>query len=546
MHITLKKVALISSLIGLILLVAGIIYSKNLAQYTANLDSRAFNIGLVGEVTELNPALITTSEEILISSAMYEGLVTYDEAAKQVKPLLAKGWKYSTDGKSLTITLKKNILFHNGKPLTALDVKKSWEHNFSTTKDWTNISLFMSIAGIDERLEGKAPDISGIQALDKHTIKISFLEANAVFLAMLTNPIFWVYDLDDQVEIKPATGPFIYKDTKGKEELILIRNDKYHGSKPLLTALHIKSYVDSLEAFGDYLDNRLDYLDTVPLKEIKNLKSDDKYKALYIEKPLLETYSLGLNVNSEPYAGNYLLRRAFNYAIDRNAIIDDLLGGSYRPLKSPLPIGVNGYNNQMRGYTYDPEKAEELLIQAEYPKGEGLKVLTITYNDDEGHQAIALAVAQQLMELGLQVEVQALDWDYYKKQLEQTGINCFKLGWQSDYPDADSFLYSLYHSSKIGISNYSAYHNPQVDKILDAARAETKSQQERIKLLKRAEEIIVDDAPQIWLFQKLANKLISKDVKSLNVDSRGLLNWAEIELVKPSLDDVNDKSDNKV
>lgn len=539
LYVKFKRMALLGSLIGLMVLVGGIIYTKNLASYTASLDTRPFNIGLVGAVENLEPALVSNHEERLVASALYEGLVVYDETEKIIRPALAKSWKYAPDGKSLTLTLKSNVKFHNGKPLTAQDVKASWENNFSTTKDWANISLFMSINGSSERLEGKKADITGIQVVDKSTIKIVFDQANSSFIAMLTNPTFWVYDTEDKVEVAPGTGAFIFKEKKEPDQMILLRNEKYHLGKPRLAAINIRCYKDGLEAFGDYQNNKLDYLDAVPFKEIKNIKNSDKYKPYYIEKPLLEIYALGFNVNKEPYAGDYILRRAFNYAIDRKAIAEDVLGGAYRPLKAVLPVGINGYNSEMRGYTYDPQKAKELLEEAEYPMGEGLKPIVITYNNDEGHKMVAEAVAGQLMELGMQVQVQPMDWDYYKKQLSQLDVSCFRLGWYADYPDADSFLYSLYHSSKIGISNYSGYHNPQVDKILDAARAETKSQQERLKLLKRAEEIIVDDAPALWLFQKQANKMIGKEVNALYVNCMGMLNWHEIELLKPTIDEKN-------
>lgn len=545
LYVTIKRVALVGSLIGLFILVGGIIYTKNLAKYTASLDTRPFNVGLVGTVETFEPALVSSYEERLLASAMYEGLVTYDETEKIIRPCLAKTWKYGPDGKSLILTLKGNVKFHNGKPLTAKDVKAAWENNFSTTKDWANISLFMSINGSNDRLEGKTADIAGIQVVDKNTIKIVFDEPNSAFIYMLTNPIFWVYDTEDQVEVKPGTGAFCFKEKKDPNEVILLRNEKYHLGKPRLAAVNIKWFKDSLEAFGEYKNGKIDYLDTVPLNEIKNIKNSDQYKPYYIEKPLLEIYALGFNVNREPYAGNYILRRAFNYAIDREAIAEDVLGGAYRPVKSVLPMGIYGYNSEMRGYTYDPEKAKQLLEEAEYPMGEGLKPITITYNNDEGHKVVAEAVARQLMELGIQVQLQAMDWEYYKKQLGKMEVSCFRLGWYADYPDADNFLYSLYHSSKIGITNYSGYRNPQVDKILDAARAETKSQQERIKLLKRAEEIIVDDAPNLWLFQKQANKLVGKNVNQLYVNCMGMLNWHEIELLKPSIDDENSSPDRK-
>lgn len=537
MYLTFRRVAFFGSLIGLAILICCIIYTHNMASYTASLDTRPFRVGLVGSISSLEPALLTCHEERLIASAMYEGLVSYDEKAGNVRPLIAKSWKYSADGKSLTIYLKRNVKFNNGKPVTARDVKTSWEKNFSSTMEWSNISLFLSIAGSSSRLEGKNPDITGIQVINDSTLKISFDKPNAAFIYMLTNPIFWIYDSDDKVTPAPGTGPFILTENKDNKEFILLRNDKYHLGLPRLSALDITVYSDEYQALGQYQALKLDYLDKIPLKEVKNIKNNSRYKDLCISKALLDTYALGFNVNKEPFADNYLLRRALNYAIDRKAIIDNVMGGASLPSRGVLPIGITGYNREMPGYENNPEKAKELLEEAGYPMGEGLKPLILTYNKDEGHTMVANSIAQQLSQLGIEVQLQPMDWDYYKKQLGKMDIAFFRLGWHADYPDADSFLYSLFHSSKIGISNFSGYHNPQVDKILDASREECRSRQERIKLLNRAEEIIVDDAPCLWIFQYTAEKLIGKEVNALEINGMGIIDWYSVELRKPSLED---------
>lgn len=542
MYLKLKRAALFGSIIGLVLLIFGVIYTHQLTSYTAKLDTRPFNAGIGGKLESLDPALLSGHQEQLIASAIYEGLVYYDENSKSIKPAIAKSWKYSADGKSLTINLRNNVKFHNGKNLTANDVKASWERNFISGKEWSSISLFLSIVGSNERLEGKAQEISGIEIIDERTLKISFIEANSAFPYMLVNPIFWVVDCDDQVDFLPGTGPYMLKQKQDKS-ILLLRNEKYYRGLPRLSSINITIFEDPYQAFAEYKAGKLDFMDSVPLKELQNIKNDNQYKKLLIEKPLLETYSLGFNVNKEPFAGNYLLRRALNYAIDREAIIDNVLGGSYRSARAVIPAGVKGYKKGAFGYSYNLEKAKQLLEEAGFPMGEGLKPIILSYNNDDGHQLIAESIAQQLGKIGIEVQSQPMEWEYYKKQLSRMDVACFKLGWQADYPDADSFLYSMYHSSKQGISNFTAYHNPQVDKILDASRAETKSLQERIKLLNRAEEIIVDDAPCLWLFQKKSAVLLGDNVNSLTINNMGMIDWFSLELLKPSTEEDKDSPD---
>jgi oligopeptide transport system substrate-binding protein len=534
-YLSYRKVAILTVIIGLALVAGGGFYWYQQVIYTASLDTRPLQIGMVGEINSLQPAQLGSPEERLIASALYEGLVYYDEKADTIKPRLARSWKYSADNKTLTIELKK-AKFSNGQSVTAEKVKAAWEKSFSTTKDWANISLFLPIEGSQARLEGRTPDITGVEAVDSDTLRIRLEKPNSAFLHMLTNPIFWVYDGDESIDPSPGTGPFVLQASTEGHTIAMTKNEYYHSSPSRLSALQFTLYEDPYQAFGDFKLNKLDYLNQVPLAEIKNIKDNLEYQGRFIDRYLWETYSYGFNMNREPFAGNYLLRRALNYAIDRNAIIETILANSYRTSKGALPMGMSGYNKQLRGYAYDPEKAKELLAEAGYPEGEGLKPLVLTYNSDEGHRAVAEALAQQFNKLGIDVQLQNLGWDYYKKQMNAMALVLFRVGWHADYADADNFLYGMYHSSQVGISNYSGYNNPQVDKILDAARAETKSNEERLKLLQRAEEIIVDDAPMLWLFQKKAAALTGEYVRNLEMDGMGLIDWRKVELLKPSAD----------
>ncbi len=545
MYFNLKRLALIGAVLGLVLLVAGIIHMHREAVYTASLATRPFNAGLVGKIDSLEPAQLSSHQEKLIASALYEGLVTYDEKSETIKPGLARKWKYSADGKYLTLELNKGLQFNNGKKLIARDVKTAWEKSFTTTREWSNLGLFLSITGSNELLQGSTKDIKGIQAVGDYSLRINFKKPNTAFIYMLCNPIFWVYDASEKIAPAPGTGPFILKGNKDNKNFLLVRNEKYYRSLPHLTAINFLVFDDENQALDAYKNGKLDYLDSLPLGEVRNIKKNAQYKGLYIERPLWETYSLAFNLNREPFAGNYLLRRALNYAIDRNAIIENVFGGSYLAAKGVVPQGLKAYRKEMLGYSYKLETARKLLEQAGYSPEKPVKPLILTYNSGEGHRMVAEAVAEQLAKLGIQVQLQAQEWDYYKGQLTKGNMSFFRLGWQADYPDADSFLFSLFHSSLLGISNYLGYNNPQLDKILDQSRAPGKNANDRIELLNRAEEIVVDDAPCLWLFQKQAGKLIGQDVSSLEVNGLEMIDWAKVELFKPSLDKEMDAAKQK-
>jgi len=527
LHIGLRNKRAVCLLGAVLLLIGGLVYLQK-AIFVTSMSTRPFQAAVIESVDILEPALLENHSQQLVASTIYEGLVSYDDKTHQVKPLLAKNWEYGDGGKTINIKLQKGIKFSSGKEVTAAIVKSSWEKSLSKTQEWSNISMFLRIKGASDCINRKGTAISGVLAPDDHTLKIELTKPDAAFIYALTNPIFWVMDTSAETA-SYGTGPFVLKEAK-PESVLLLRNEEYHRGKPHLSAMNFIRYKDENEAYAAYKEGKVDYLDVLPLKELPVISVDSKNKGFFIEKPVMEVYWLGFNLNREPYANNYLLRRALNYAIDRDSIIKNILGGGYLSAKGVIPVGSTAYNQQMRGYVYDPKKVQELLSEAGYPGGKGLSPLTLTFNRDPGHRQIALEIARQLGLQGITVQVQENDWNYYTKQLSNMQLSFFRLGWRADYADADNLLNTLFHSASSEGSNLTGYRNPQVDKILNDSRAQYKDEKERLKLLKRAEEIIVDDAPCIWLFQKKATLLIGKQVRDLKVDCMGMIDWYEVGL----------------
>lgn len=513
-----------------------IIYAAGRLVYTASLDSRALIVGLTGPVNSLDPARISSHEERLVGSMMYETLVQYDEGENRVKPLLARDWKYEDHGKKIVFKLNE-ACFSNGKKIRSADVKNCWEKTLADSKEWSNVSLFLSIAGSTEFLQGKSTEIAGLKASNDQSLEISLTNPNAAFIFMLTHPAFWVYDNRDTATLASGSGPFIMQQNNG-QRLSLLQNENYHRGRPAVKAIEVKIFKDCAQALAEFKGGQLDYLDKVAPQDLPMVRNDPALRKMLLEKPLFTLYGMGFNMNKKPYGDDYLLRRALNYAIDRQAINMDVLGETYVPLKGVLPAELPGHNKDIPGYGYDPDKALQLLEQAGYPGGKGLSPLVLAYNQGEGHQRVAESVAGQLSEVGVPVQLAPLTWEYYKKQMSNYNLALFRLEWSADYPDADSLLYSLFHSSQIGTGNFCAYNNNQVDQVLDASRAAIGDVQGRVELLQKAEQMIIDDAPCIWLFQTATAKMVRENVNNLKVDGLDTIDWYRVELKKPVIGDV--------
>ncbi len=526
MYVSSRRLSVVGALLGLFLLLSWTYWSRS--TYTVSLQSRPFMVGIIGYIKTLDPALVTTHQEKLAASTIYEGLVRYDESTGTVRPNLAQDWKISSDGKEISITLKRNVRFHNGKRLEASDVKDSWELSFDKTK-WDRKWLFSPIAGSKERLNGKAKELAGVRVVDEDTLKITLDRPDAAFVSSLTNPVFWIRDTEDRGQVLAGTGPFKFQElANGK--VTVTRYDRYHRGRAKLGEIQFISYSDVEKAWADYTAKKLDYLDEVPLAKVKEIRTSTYYHGLFTVKPVQAIYALGFNVNREPFADNHYLRRALNYAVDRQTIIDNINGGLGVPMKGAYPMGLAGYDRGMSGYDYDPERARELLEEAGYPDGQGLPTLTLVFNESPGHRRVAEAVAAQLANVGISVKLQGVAWEQYLKGLTNCSYPFFRLGWEADYPDIDGFLYPLYYSQNVGIGNFTGYSNPQVDKIIDTARSETVSSRERLNLMRRAEAVIVDDAPMLWLYQREAFKMIGKEVRGFKLNTMEMVDWLTLEL----------------
>jgi oligopeptide transport system substrate-binding protein len=489
-------------------------------------EGRSFRFGVVGQADSIDPAQVQDHAEKLMASTMYEPLVRWDEQTQSLKPCLANNWGYAKDSKSIIFSLNSEVRFHNGRRLQAQDVKLSWERALLSSENPVTRSLFDTIVGAKEVIDGSTPEISGIKVIDPYTIRVNLAEPDSAFVYKVTHPAFWVVDTRDPIEIPSGTGPYILGAfEKGKSLIVKVRNN-YHGLRPAVSTISFTCFADENQGLAAFRAGQLDVLDSVPRAEVTNLQANTAQHRL-VKSPLMGFYAYAMNVNRAPY--NQLnLRRAMNYCIDRELLIKNVMGGVGQPAKGIIPMSVPGYNRSLQGYTLNSETAIELLADTDYFKSVNPPAIKLTYNTDQGHARMALAVKTQLDAVQLPVQPTALAWQDYEEKMTSMQLDFFRLGWDADYPDADSFLYPLFHSSQIGVTNLTGYKNPQVDRILEAARAETQSNTERIKLLRRAEQIVLDDAPMLWLVQKEAASLTRPEVQGFKLDGLGLVNWTNL------------------
>ncbi|MGE5588164.1 MAG: ABC transporter substrate-binding protein [Clostridia bacterium] len=506
---------------------------------------------LAADPPDLDPVMATDTTSAEVGYQIFETLVAIDPDG-EIVPLLAESWKASPDGKTFTFKLRKGVYFHKttegGKPtanggreVTAEDWVWTFNYICDPKTNSPRAYFIDMVKGYKEFRDGKAQSISGIKALDKYTLQIETTYAFAPFIAVLSYNTFVVLPKEDVLKWGKdwnfhvvGTGPFKFESWKHDDKLVLSRNenywmkDKWGNKLPYLDGIEFRIITDATIEWTEYKLGNL-YATQVDdpyypeaskgLKIINGVKTAVNELGTYLERPQLGTYYYGMNQTLPPFKDNKYLRQAFNYAINRQALIDFVLNGRAMPAKGVLPPGMFAYNENLKGYTYDPKMAKDLLVKAGYPKG---VQVTLQYNTSQGHKRIAEALQAQFAQVGIKVDLKNVDWGAHLDTCGTQGtVPFFRMGWVVDYPDPDNFLYVLLNSDNFGDpGNYTRYHNPLFDDLTKQARLAT-DQEVRRKLYQKAEQIVVEDAPWLFIYHYTSHNMLKPFVRGYRLPSFG-------------------------
>ncbi len=454
----------------------------------------------------LDPHLTTDATSAQIIVEVFGGLVTIDTDLNVVADL-AESWDTSDNGRVYTFRLRPDAKFHNGKQVTAEDVRWSLERATNPLTESPVVDQYLGdIVGVDEKLNGDARTIAGVRVIDDQTIEITIDEAKSYFLAKLTYPTAFILDREN-IEADPrnwfrqpnGTGPFHLSEYKVGETLLLSRFDTYHlGPAKLDEVEFILSGGTSMLMY----ENDEIHIAGVGLADLDRLldPTNSLYPELKKAAPSFSIQYIGLNVN-EPPLDDPKVRQALNLAIDKQEIATIVLGDQVVPASGILPPGFPGFSSNVEGYSFDPVRAQELLKQSKYGDDlDSFPPITITTAGSFGaNVSLDMEVVLQMWErnLGISAEFQQTEFATFLKDLHKRRFQMFDIGWIADYPDPENFLDILFYSDSS--NNHTNYNNPEVDRLLLEARVET-DDTARFAIYNEIEQMILDDAPWIPLW----------------------------------------------
>jgi oligopeptide transport system substrate-binding protein len=474
-----------------------------------------------GRPPTLDPAMVqdSTSAEYIVH--LFSGLVALDSDL-EVRGDLARSWTLSADGLRYRFELLPNATFQDGTPITAHDFKYSLERACSPGLGSPVAESYLGdIVGVPEYAVGKAAAISGIRVVSEQVLEIQIDAPKAYFLAKLTYPTACVVDRR-QIERQGAdwqrkpngSGPFVL-DSISQERIVLVRNARYHGKPPALD--RVEFLLGSGLPMTMYENDQLDIVD-VGASEIERML--DPVNPLHAElhsASELSVQYLAFNLRVPPF-DDPAVRQAFAHAIDKQKLADLVYKGTATPARGILPPAMPDYDESLVGLEYDPNRARELLAASRYGSPGAMPPIVLAISGESGHMpSDTRAIVSMIQEnLGLEMTVEQVAWGDFLLDMNDQVYQCFTSGWIADYPDSQNFVDLLFYSASS--QNHMAYRNGEVDALLEKARIESNAD-ERTRLYRRAEQIIIAEAPWVPLTHGRVYTLVKPYVQGFRASS---------------------------
>ena len=479
--------------------------------------------GSIGDASNLIPLLSSDSTSHGIAGMVYNGLVKYDKDLSIVGDL-AESWDVSHNGLVITFHLRKGVKWHDGFPFTADDV------------------LFTYRVTIDPKTPTPyAEDFKKVkkaEVLDPYTFRVTYDRPFAPALPSWSNSILPKHLLEGKDITKSplarhpvGTGPYRFKEWVTGQKILLVSNHDYFEGRPYIDGYLMRIIPDMATMFLELRAGGIDRMGLTPLQYTRQTENNlfrknyNKYRYLSFSY----TY-MGYNLKNPMFADKRV-RQAISYLINKEEIIDGVLLGLGKVATGPYKPGTWAYNANVRTYTYNLQKANELLAAAGWKDSNGDGILDrdgrpfvfeiITNQGNEVRAKCAEIIQRKLAEAGIEVKIRVIEWaafvnDFINKRKFDVTI----LGWTIPM---DPDMYDVWHSSKTAPEelNFISYHNEEVDKLLEKGRS-TFDQKERKKCYDRIQEILAEEQPYTFLYVPDALPIINARFRGVEVAPLGI------------------------
>ncbi|WP_333870695.1 ABC transporter substrate-binding protein [Desulforamulus putei] len=490
-------------------------------------------VGLQAEPATLDPHQMQDYNSTRAGRSIFNTLVEFKDESTEVEPGLATSWDISEDGLVYTFHLREGVKFHDGTPFNAEAVKFSIERQIDPKHPYHDTGTY-------PYAEFTFGMVKSVDVVDDKTVKITLKERFAPFLANMAMHAACIVSPEavkkygkDFTKNPVGTGPYKFVSWNPGVEVVLEKNPDYWGDKAKIDKLIFKPIIEDQARLTELEAGNVDFIVNILPDDLARLKSDSRFTVT--EQPGMHVWYTALNCQQKPF-DNVKVRQAVNYAINKDAIVKNILKDTGVKAESPLPPVIWSHTSDVEKYDYNPEKAKQLLAEAGYPNG-----FEVTYwvpESGSGMQqpvAMATAIQSDLAKVGIKVKIQTLEWTTYLDKVfvpaDKSEMKMHQMSWIGDNGDPDNFLFILLSGEQWPQAGFNDayYKNEKVDQLLKKARTLSK-QEERAPLYQEAQKLIMQDSPWVIVDHETQIVAMSNKVKGFKLHPTGVFRFEKADL----------------
>lgn len=461
-----------------------------------------------GSFPDLDPSSSFSSENAVLGN-VYETLTFYNPPGSKepLKGKLAASWEPNKDSTEWTFKLREGVKFHDGTPFNAEAVKFSLER----TK-----SLGLGAAFILD-------PIDKIEPVDELTIKFTLKYAAPLDLILSSG--YAAYMISPAAKDKDnkwfneghdaGTGPYMIQSYAHDQNAILTQFKDYWGGwqEGQFTKVVFENYSDPTVAEQQIRSGEVDFTHTLPFE---NYEALSQAEGVVVDVTPSFQNLLGLLNHVKPPLDNPKVRQALSYSFPYDIVAKNLYAGKGALAVGPIPAGMWGHNPNLKGYTFDPDKARQLLAEAGIKEGE-LKLVYTFLSSDKDEQQVGELWRAELAKIGVDLEVRGLAWEAQwdlGKTNPKEAQDIFVMYWWPTYITPYDFLFSMFHSEDPPNFNLGYYSNPKFDSLIDEANTLSGVDREKAtQMFGEAQQMLVDDAASIFILDLPHVHVLRDDIK---------------------------------
>jgi ABC-type transport system substrate-binding protein len=479
-----------------------------------------------GKPESLDPVITfdALSDKLLIN--VHAGLLIQGNST-DILPGVAKSWYVEEDNVTWIFNLRRGAKFHNGREITSEDVKYSLERVLSPKLNSPNAWFLLLVDGAEEYQKDIRREVSGIRVIDKYRISIKLSQPYSGFVLNLAQKCCVIIAKEDvEKGIFTGCGPYEISSTEDNKFILTAFKD-YFGGCPYIENIEItNSSGDSVE---DFIDGKYDFV-TIENKTAYEKIKNSKFASKVSMKSVMSTTYGGFNLKSNSiFARDAEIRQAINYAVNKEKIIKELMGGIAVESKGPFPPSIID-NRNLKGYSYNPQKAREILKKKGITKiNEKLIFLGREGTTPTAYDRLIEYISNDLKEIGIECDVVKVPANQYMKPESLAKCHVFMYGWVADTGDPDNYLEPLFVPGNM--TNFTGYENREMLDLMKKAR-EAVNPEKRIEMYKTIQNIIVEDSPWIFLYHPEQGFIARDGVLGVRLSSLGKIKYDDIIIEK--------------